>query len=211
MKSVFGILIFSLGFSVGLESGQFNTECKKGEVRDLDGKCVKKVLFPDMTGRRKTCPEPYVQNGNYFLRREGRMVEYFCDTDFIRVPDIETSICRITGEWSKQIPVCLKSGCQGLPAPDNGEVLLEYSSSLAIFSCNNGYQLKGAEYVGCTDGTNWNDTEPVCEFIIVPTTTPKPILQKSPKNSIANNAKIVRFDFKLLSMVIFMAAVFQAK
>ena len=55
----------------------------------MDGKCVKKVLFPDMTGRRKTCEQPVIENGNYFLRREGRMVEFFCDTDFIRVPDIE--------------------------------------------------------------------------------------------------------------------------
>jgi hypothetical protein len=32
--------------------------------------------------------------------------------DHIRVPDTEVAICQVTGSWSKQIPICLKPGCQ---------------------------------------------------------------------------------------------------
>lgn len=42
----------------------------------------------------------------------GRMVKFYCDLDYIRVPDTDTAICQVTGSWSKTVPACLMSGCQ---------------------------------------------------------------------------------------------------
>ena len=40
------------------------------------------------------------------------MVQFYCDTNYIRVPDTEIAICQVTGHWSKVVPACLKPGCQ---------------------------------------------------------------------------------------------------
>lgn len=40
------------------------------------------------------------------------MAQFYCDTDYIRVPDTEIAICQVTGHWSKVVPACLKPGCQ---------------------------------------------------------------------------------------------------
>ena len=40
------------------------------------------------------------------------MVQFYCDTGYIRVPDTEVAICQVTGHWSKTVPACLKQGCQ---------------------------------------------------------------------------------------------------
>ena len=62
------------------------TGCDPGQVRDLDGTCVKKVTFPPR-GERKRCPEPRVLNGNHFFGADGRSVNFFCETDHILVPE----------------------------------------------------------------------------------------------------------------------------
>ena len=40
------------------------------------------------------------------------MMQFYCDTDYIRVPDTEIAICQVTGHWSKVVPACLLPGCQ---------------------------------------------------------------------------------------------------
>ena len=42
------------------------------------------------------------------------MVRFYCDTEYIRVPDTEIAICQVTGQWSKVVPACLLPGCQVL-------------------------------------------------------------------------------------------------
>ncbi len=39
----------------GTEGQQQQADCGEGEVRDLDGRCVKKVTFPPR--ERKSCPD----------------------------------------------------------------------------------------------------------------------------------------------------------
>ncbi|XP_023324557.1 membrane cofactor protein [Eurytemora carolleeae] len=148
------------------------TGCDPGQVRDLDGTCVKKVTFPPR-GERKRCPEPRVLNGNHFFGADGRSVNFFCETDHILVPENRVLICRITGEWSKEIPVCLSPGCQIPVSPLHGWLDLDYEDTLAIFYCDTGYQLQGSQYLGCENGETWNSSVPICHKIIKPT-TPKP-------------------------------------
>jgi len=144
--------------------------CKMGEVKDLDGSCVKKVQYPKKN--QADCEIPDLKNGNIFLRMGGRMVDFYCDSNHVRVPDTEVAICQVTGRWSREIPVCLKPGCKGPSAPEHGEVVLEYESTLARFSCSTGYQIKGPPVLGCEDGENWNATVPLCMTVPFPQTQP---------------------------------------
>ena len=84
--------------------------CKEGEVIGLDGSCVKKFVVPK---RKAVCPKLSIDNGEIFhVGTNGRMVEVYCDTDYVRVPDTEVLICQVLGTWSKKVPVCLKPGCK---------------------------------------------------------------------------------------------------
>ena len=84
-------------------------KCGEGYVPDLDGSCVEKVVIPT---QRTTCPTPDIDNGQVFFLGTGRIVQFYCDTGYVRVPDTNTAICQVQGTWSKAVPVCLKPGCQ---------------------------------------------------------------------------------------------------
>ena len=85
------------------------SDCGEGEVRDLDGSCVTKFVIPK---KKAACPKLSLDNGEIFLVGSGRMVQFYCDTGYVRVPATEVAICQVQGAWSKMVPVCLKPGCQ---------------------------------------------------------------------------------------------------
>jgi hypothetical protein len=150
--------------------------CPPGQVRDLDGTCVKKVLFPPR--ERASCAEPQIPNGYHFFGADGRSVNFYCETDHVLVPENALLICRITGRWSKQIPVCLKPGCQAPVSPEHGWLDLDYNDTLAVFNCDTGYQLEGSRHLGCENGRTWNSSYPTCNKIMLPT-TPSTVLVRS--------------------------------
>ena len=87
-----------------------STICKEGEVQDLDGSCVTKFVLPE---KKSSCPDLILDNGIVELVGGGRLVEFRCNEDYIRVPDTEVALCQLRlGTWSKQVPMCLKPGCQ---------------------------------------------------------------------------------------------------
>jgi len=145
------------------DASMSDIDCGKGMVRDLDGTCVKKVVLPKS---KESCPKLAIDNGEIFVIGS-RMVQFYCDTGFVRVPDTEIAICQVTGRWSKVVPACLMPGCQAPPAPANGEVnlLMEFEDSVAVFSCNSGHILTGATVLGCLDGEKWNGTVPECKEV----------------------------------------------
>ena len=85
-----------------------NLDCGPGQIRGLEGTCVKKFVIPE---RKSECSKLDIEHGQVFLV-SGRFAQFYCDHGFIRVPDTEVAICQVMGTWSKQVPVCLKPGCQ---------------------------------------------------------------------------------------------------
>ena len=85
------------------------SECGEGEVRDLDGSCGPRFVLPK---KKVSCPKLSIDSGEIFFLGTGRMVQFYCNTGYVRVPDTEVAICQVQGTWSKQVPVCLKPGCQ---------------------------------------------------------------------------------------------------
>merc|ERR1719309_183184 len=132
--------------------------CGDGEVVDLDGSCVAKVIIPS----RSSCPDLSLDNGDIFLVGSGRIVQFYCDTGYVRVPDTELAICQVQGTWSKVVPVCLKPGCQVPPAPSSGFITTSYNRTLSVFSCSPSHSMSGPAILACTDGDKWNGSAPVC-------------------------------------------------
>jgi len=133
--------------------------CGDGEVVDLDGSCVAKVIIPS----RSSCPDLSLDNGDIFLVGSGRIVQFYCDTGYVRVPDTELAICQVQGTWSKVVPVCLKQGCQIPPAPSYGSITTSYNTTLSVFTCLPGYSMTGPAILACIDGHHWNGSAPLCE------------------------------------------------
>jgi len=133
------------------------SDCPEGEVLGLDGSCVTKFVIPK---KKAVCPKLSIDNGEIFIL--GRMVQFYCDTGYVRVPDTEVAICQVAGVWSKMVPVCLKPGCQVPASPSSGSVSTSYNSSLAQFSCMPGYSMSGPTTLACEDGTHWNGSTPLC-------------------------------------------------
>ena len=151
--------------------------CGDGEVVDLDGSCVAKVIIPS----RSSCPDLSLDNGDIFLVGSGRIVQFYCDTGYVRVPDTELAICQVQGAWSKVVPVCLKQGCQVCkvlvssnentssiilqipPTPSYGSITTSYNTTLSVFTCLPGYSMSGPAILACIDGHHWNGSAPLCE------------------------------------------------
>merc|ERR1719233_2839766 len=132
--------------------------CGDGEVVDLDGSCVAKVIIPS----RSSCPDLSLDNGDIFLVGSGRIVQFYCDTGYVRVPDTELAICQVQGAWSKVVPVCLKQGCQIPPSPSYGSITTSYNTTLSVFSCSPSHSMSGPAILACSDGNSWNGSAPVC-------------------------------------------------
>ena len=66
--------------------------------------------------------------------------------------------------------------CGPLPAPDNGEVELSGTifTSVANYSCNEGYILNGTQTRFCTIAETWSGVEPVCGTLMITMVTLQP-------------------------------------
>lgn len=180
-------------------------KCNEGQVRDLDGSCVEKFVLPK---KKSQCTEPIIDNGNAFMT-SSRIVEFFCDTDYVKVPDTSKAICQITGSWSKQVPVCLMPGCPTPPAPSPGSVELSYEGTVATFLCPLDHILTSRLPLACIDGNRWNGTAPECTLV----TTPVPAVDRreatEPQTS-SSSSSMMSCSFATLFLVLIYTAVLSA-
>jgi len=172
-------------------------KCNEGQVRDLDGSCVEKFVLPKKTSQ---CIDPIIDNGNAFMT-SSRIVQFFCDTDYVKVPDTSKAICQITGSWSKQVPVCLMPGCPTPPAPSPGSVELSYEGTIATFQCPLDHILTSPLPLACIDGKRWNGSAPECTLV----TTPVPAVDRRDANepqTFSSSSSLISFSSVPLFLVI---------
>eukprot|EP00092_Neocalanus_flemingeri_P009311 GFUD01010017.1.p1 GENE.GFUD01010017.1~~GFUD01010017.1.p1 ORF type:complete len:208 (-),score=44.64 GFUD01010017.1:201-824(-) len=196
------IVLISLLIQFVLSEG---SDCGEGEVKDLDGSCVTKFVIPK---RKAVCPKLTIDNGEIFLLGTGRMVQFYCDTGYVRVPDTEVAICQVQGHWSKLVPVCLKPGCQVPPAPSSGSVYLppSYNSTLAVFLCSPGYTMSGPTTLACVDGQRWNGSTPQCNIM----TAPQPQMNDQPV-PVTGNHSVAGHTQNMASSVLLIVMTFLAR
>ncbi|KAK8726504.1 hypothetical protein OTU49_010282 [Cherax quadricarinatus] len=121
-----------------------------------------------------TCPEPpQVNFGKMIMRSEnsvfGASVAYQCNAGYILMGNFNRT-CDINGLWTGVSPICQPVKCpepfESINSVRIGNVF-EYNHTV-LYSCNEGYTMKGnAELVCQADGT-WSDQIPICEMITCP-------------------------------------------
>lgn len=94
---------------------------------------------------------------------------FTCNDGFYLEKNI-TSTCMANGNWSKPVPVCNKY-CRLPQGPENGNVQIIQSANVTtyqtgsqvLFSCKNGFQLRGNDTLKCLSNGHWNAMVPICE------------------------------------------------
>ncbi|XP_033097637.1 mucin-4-like, partial [Anneissia japonica] len=114
----------------------------------------------------ETCDIPDSHKNSYFFPfkfryKPGESITYMC-FDGYTMSGSSTSICNNT-QWSNDPPDCHEN-CNSLKPPDNGQLYPDVQiihGQAVTFSCNNGYDLIGAQTLICNDG-RYIDNTPTC-------------------------------------------------
>ncbi|XP_033104656.1 sushi, von Willebrand factor type A, EGF and pentraxin domain-containing protein 1-like [Anneissia japonica] len=69
--------------------------------------------------------------------------------------------CNLQNQWMSEPPLCATDGCPDVPDPENGIATMSETGSLIRFQCLNGYSLRGADMISCTED-GWSDNVPRC-------------------------------------------------
>ena len=151
-------------------------DCPKGQIRDLNGKCVKRFVPP----KRQSCEEPQIRFGNFEVESGGRIVYMWCEEGWKLTTGVEEehAMC-VLGKWDRWIPMCVRPGCE---MPDSNDLerrnkvtfVEEIKGSLLRFSCIDegkntmitNSSLYDVSVIAC-DGENWNSTAPICREKVV--------------------------------------------
>ncbi|XP_072114251.1 sushi, von Willebrand factor type A, EGF and pentraxin domain-containing protein 1 [Mobula birostris] len=103
------------------------------------------------------------------------VIAYDCSSGFQLVGPVQRT-CQSNREWSGEVPQCVPVSCGLPPSPDNGNVTgLNYTfQSLANYSCNNGYLIKGDWTRTCLANGSWSGETPQCLLAACPPLTGLP-------------------------------------
>ncbi|KAM9765448.1 CUB and sushi domain-containing protein 3 [Menidia menidia] len=117
------------------------------------------VYFPVFGGR--ACVRfKHLENGQTFFRYGGLLVIFRCRPGY-KLHGYQTNSC-MSGRWSRDLPVCVGSGCSSPGPPIHGRSRMNEDGSWVAFSCNRGFHLHGPSMLFCK-GHTWNSTKPQCE------------------------------------------------
>lgn len=91
---------------------------------------------------------------------------YSCDTGFTLAGE-PTRTCQADGTWSGDAPICSSIDCGALTPPADGMVDVPSTgfSSVATYTCNDGYVLMGDTTRTCQNDSMWSGAEPTCTFV----------------------------------------------
>ncbi|KAL4228764.1 hypothetical protein ACF0H5_011806 [Mactra antiquata] len=93
----------------------------------------------------------------------GQVVYYSCSAGYQLFGE-EQAVCNADGQWSNPPPVCQVTNCGGLAHPQNGIVTAETTTfgQMAVYTCNNGYDISGVTRRICLTDGSWSGKEPDC-------------------------------------------------
>ncbi|KAH3840535.1 hypothetical protein DPMN_113985, partial [Dreissena polymorpha] len=88
-----------------------------------------------------------IYNGGFSLTTNGSvtMAMYSCDSGYTLVVGAALS-CGASGAWSGPAPTCV---CSTFAQPENGAIQISSNGSMAVYTCGQGYTLKGGNQQEC--------------------------------------------------------------
>ncbi|XP_071546933.1 sushi, von Willebrand factor type A, EGF and pentraxin domain-containing protein 1-like isoform X1 [Panulirus ornatus] len=118
-----------------------------------------------------TCPEPQqFEFGRIVMEDEsgvfGASLVYQCNVGYI-LSGTANRTCDISGVWKGDTPQCQPVTCpepfEALNSVRVGDVF-QYNRSI-LYSCNEGYSMKGSAELICQADGSWSHEVPICEMI----------------------------------------------
>lgn len=117
-----------------------------------------------------SCGEPDpVENGRLIGRDYtlNNVVRYACSAGF-NMEGAKERVCRETGKWTPDAPVCKRVECTTPPTIGNG--YFRGNSYLyqdnVTYECEEGFRLEGIGTLTCTENATWSAPAPVCVIIL---------------------------------------------
>uniref|UniRef100_A0A673T982 p-selectin n=1 Tax=Suricata suricatta TaxID=37032 RepID=A0A673T982_SURSU len=148
-------------------NGPSKVEClASGTWTNKPPQCIAAQCPPLKTPEQgsMTCP-PSVEAFQY-----QSSCRFTCEEGFALVGP-EVVQCTASGVWTASPPVCEAIACEPLGSPVHGSMDCSASSrapqynTSCSFRCAEGFRLKGADMVQCTDLGQWTAPAPVCEAL----------------------------------------------
>eukprot|EP00731_Ephydatia_muelleri_P030228 Em0021g751a len=99
----------------------------------------------------------------------GATAIYTCNQGYVLVGTQQRN-CKSQGVWAGDSPSCAAAqvfSCEMLPDPKNGRVFYNDTTpgSQAIYVCNDGFSLNGAETRTCVEQDGWSEAAPTCTAV----------------------------------------------
>ena len=147
------------GFEI---DGSANRTCKESGLWDNPIPRCERVSCPT--------PEPPIHGQVEGLGfKYGQELIFHCDQGY-KLQGPNRVNCTASRVWSSNTPSCVRVQCPRLGNITHGNVHLLNGSrlyqDLAMFSCQEGFYLDGAEMLHCTHTGFWSDAQPVCSRIM---------------------------------------------
>ena len=117
-----------------------------------------------------SCGKPEnVENGQWIGRQYtlNNIIRYVCD-DGYELEGSEERVCRETGKWQNQSPVCNKIKCPTPQSIANGfytETSFYFQDNVT-YSCENGFNMEGEDTIVCLGSKAWSHAPPECIRIV---------------------------------------------
>ena len=110
---------------------------------------------------------PFPANGSITYDPDTNVATYSCDQPEY-APTIPQRTCQSDNQWSGMTVICSTVMCPTLSNPANGQVTVSTHTvgSVATYTCNNGYNLTGANMTMCVKNGvlgKWSPKEPTCQ------------------------------------------------
>ena len=104
---------------------------------------------------------PFDSSRQYLYNSEAR---YVCETGYYISAGDSLVTCSKSGDWEGISPTCTRLVCGNPPLLKHGKAKFNSDDydSVATYSCDDGYRLKGSSMVRCDSDGNWSGNIPTC-------------------------------------------------
>ena len=132
---------------------------------------IKLIIRPECVPVKCRSP-PKIVHGNApkIVANYGAVLQVNCDPGYTLMSEFMQVTCLETGQWSQHLVSCEPVRCEDISKFAHGSVNyyqqvpnVHFVGTIATFSCNYGFQLKGPQNISCLESGIWSRDIPKCQ------------------------------------------------